>query len=291
MRFNKSEIDVLVLVAGADRALHPSDFYTTLEIRPETLSRLITSLVNKGILERKDKEIALSRSPAAETFKRLYFSHRASPLSLLLAERRIDLLSLMENEHSVVMLEKETGIPKKTIYRYLKGLLRLGVTKRRKVGRTYLYSLNKTLWPEIGDFVSAIQEYQAMRLVPREALLIKIYREGVLFKSIRPQDATPTSFSAYEEYGIELGLRDYYYILPKRKLSIQEIFIHSLDSALEFSQKLFCLLFYLKNKERLKDIEHPMMKDLLAVLHGERIKGYPTLEDIADRVDLYDIQL
>jgi hypothetical protein len=32
-----------------------------------------------------------------------------------------------------------------------------------------------------------------------------------------------------------------------------------------------------------------MMKDLKAVLHGERLRGYPTLEDIEDRTDLYDI--
>ncbi len=53
----------------------------------------------------------------------------------------------------------------------------------------------------------------------------------MLFKSIRPQDATLTSFSAYGDYGIELGLRDNYYTLPKRELSIREVFIHSLDSA------------------------------------------------------------
>ena len=34
-----------------------------------------------------------------------------------------------------------------------------------------------------------------------------------------------------------------------------------------------------------------MMKDLKAVLQGERIRGYPTLEDIEDRTDLYDIKL
>ena len=55
--------------------------------------------------------------------------------------------------------------------------------------------------------MAAILEYQALRLVPREALLIKSYRDSVLFKSIRPQDATFTSFSAYEDYGIELGLQ------------------------------------------------------------------------------------
>jgi len=90
-------------------------------------------------------------------------------------------------------------------------------------------------------------------------LLIKSYKERVLFKSIRPQDATPTSFSAYRDYGIELGLRDYYYTLPKKGLSIQEVFIHSLDSAVDLSQKLFCVLFYLKNRNELESIEHPMM--------------------------------
>jgi hypothetical protein len=139
--------------------------------------------------------------------------------------------------------------------------------------------------------VAAILEYQALRFVPSEALLIKSYRDCVLFKSIRPQDATFTSFSAYEDYGIELFLRDNYYTLPKRELSIQEIFIHSLDSAGELQQKLFCVLFYLKNRDKLETIDHPMMKDLKAVLQGERIRDYPTLEDIEDRTDLYDIKL
>jgi len=292
MWLSESEIETLVLIAGAERALHPADLSLALNLRPETLSRIVTSLANKGLLERKDREIALARTPAAESFKRLYFAHRASPFSLLFADRRIDLLSRIKSEQkSVLVLEEETAIPKKTIYRYLKSLLCLGAVKRTKKDRAYLYSLNKIFWPEIEDFVAAILEYQALRLVPSEALLIKSYRDSVLFKSIRPQDATLTSFSAYEDYRIELFLRDNYYTLPKRELSIQEVFIHSLDSAWEFSQKLFCVLFYLKNRDKLETIDHSMMKDLKAVLQGERIKGYPTMEDIEDRTDLYDIKL
>lgn len=292
MWLSESEIETLMLIARAEQALHPADLSMALNLRPETLSRIVTHLVNKGLLERKDREIALARTPAAEAFKRLYFAHRASPFSLLFADRRIDLLSRIESEQkSVQVLEEETAIPKKTIYRYLKSLLRLGAVKRTKKDRAYLYSLNKIVWPEIEDFVAAILEYQALRLVPSEALLIKSYKGSVLFKSIRPQDATFTSFSAYEDYGILLGLRDYYYTLPKRDLSIQEVFIHSLDSAGELQQKLFCVLFYLKNRDKLERIDHPMMKDLKAVLQGERLKGYPTLEDIEDRTDLYDIKL
>jgi hypothetical protein len=140
-------------------------------------------------------------------------------------------------------------------------------------------------WPELKDFVTALREYRALRLVPREALLTKSYGDSVLFKSLRPQDATPTSFSDYEEYGIDLGLRDNYYTLPKRELSIEEVFIHSLDSAESLQQRLFCILFYLKNRDKLEGVDHPMMKDIRAVLQGERIKGYPSFEEGIARLD------
>jgi hypothetical protein len=48
----------------------------------------------------------------------------------------------------------------------------------------------------------------------------------VLFKRIRLQDATPT----YVDYGIELGLRDNYYTLPKRDLSIILAFVVAGDT-------------------------------------------------------------
>ena len=292
MRLSESAIKALVLVAGSKQALHPGDLSQALNLHPDTLSRLLTGLEDKGLLERDGKDIALAKTPPAEAFKKLYFSHRASPFSLLFADRRVDLLSRIESvQKSVEMLEEETGIPRKTIYRYLKDFIRLGAVKRTKKDRAYLYSLNEIIWPEIEGFVAALQEYQALRLVPREALLLKSYRDSVLFKSIRSQDATLTSFSAYEDYGIELGLRDNYYTLPKRVLSIREIFIHSLDSAEDYRQKLFCILFYLKNKDKLEGIDHPIMKDLKAALQGKKIKGYPTLEDIEDRTDLYDIKL
>jgi predicted transcriptional regulator len=292
MRLSESEIGALMLVAGSEKAPRPWDLSQALNLRPESLSRVVTDLVNKGLLEREGKEIALARAPAAESFKKLYFSHRASPLHLLLADRRADLLARIDGgQRSVEVLEKETGIPEKTIYRYLKDFIRLGVVRRSKQGRTYLYSFNYVLWPELKGFVTALLGYRAAHLVPREALLIKSYGDRVLFKSIRRQDATPTSFSAYGEYGIDLGLRDNYYTLPKRELSIEEVFIHSLDSAESLQHRLFCILFYLKNRDKLERVDHPMMKQIKAVLQGESIKGYPSLEEIEDRAELYEIEL
>ncbi len=289
---SENDIRALVLVAGSEEPMNPSVLLAELGLRRETVSRLLTHLVETGLAERRGREVVLAGTPPAEAFKILYFSHRASPLQKVLSLRRIELLSKLDQiSKSLATLARETGIPGDTLYGYLKGFIRLGVVKRSKEGKAYRYSFNFILWSELKEFVTSILEYRVLHFVPREALLIKSYGDSVLFKSIRPQDATPTSFSAYEDYGIELGLRDNYYTLPRRELSIQEVFIHSLDSAGELSQKLFCILFYLKNKDELEGVDHPMMKDLKAVLQGERIKGYPSLEDIEDRVDLYDIKL
>ena len=292
MRFSETGIESLVFVAGSKQNLHAGDLSQALNLRPETLSRVTTSLVNMGLLEREGKEIAMARTPAAEMFKRLYFAHRASPFPLLLADRRADLLSRIEDEQkSVEDLEEETGIPRKTIYRYLKDFIHLGAVRRSRKGRAYVFSFNYILWKELKDFVTALFDYQARSQVPREGLLIKSYGDSVLFKSLRSQDATITSFSAYKDYGIELGLRDNYYTLPKRELSIKEIFVHSLDSAEDHRQRIFCILFYLNNTDKLSGVEHPMMRDLKAVLRGERIEGYPSIEEIKDKADLYGINL
>jgi predicted transcriptional regulator len=292
MPFSQNDIRALVLITGSREPMNPRALQAELGLRRETISRLITHLVEKGLAERHGREASLAGTPPAEAFKRLYFSHRASPLHKILSLGRVELLSTLDqNLKSLEALAAETGIPSDTLYGYLKGFLWVGVVSRTRQGKAYLYSFNFKLWPELKDFVTALQEYQVLRLVPREGLLIKNYGESVLFKSLRPQDATFTSFSAYEDFGIELLLRDNYFTLPKRELSVQEVFIHSLDSAWELSQKLFCVLFYLKNRDKLEDIDHPMMEDIKAVLQGEKMKGYPTLEDIEDRTDLYDIKL
>ncbi|VVB65025.1 Sugar-specific transcriptional regulator TrmB [uncultured archaeon] len=292
MRLSENDIRALTFLAGSEEPVNPGRLLEELGLRRETVSRILTHLVEKGLIERRGREVILAGTPPSEAFKKLYYSHRASPLQKVLSLRKMDLLARLDRTpRSLEALAVDTGIPADTLYGYLKDLLWLGVVRRSREGKAYLYSFNFTLWPELKDFVTSLQEYQIQSLVPREALIIKSYADSVLFRSIRPQDATPTSFSAYGNYGIELGLRDNYYTLPKRELSVEEIFIHSLDSAEDLRQRLFCILFYLKNRDQLGKVEHPMMADIKAVLHGERVKGYPALEDIRDRAELYGINL
>ena len=290
MRLSENEVRALILITRSEVPVHPHDLHEVLRLLKGSISRIITGLQDIGLVERAVGEILLAGTPPAETFKRLYYSHRASPLQEILSGRRVELLSrLGQSPRSLETLAGVTGISSDTVYYYLQGLRPLGIVSRSMQGKAYLYSFNYIVWPELKDFVTALLEFQVLRLVPREALLIRCYENSVLFKSLKQQDATPTTFSAYSEYGIKLGLRDYYYTLPQRELSIGEVFIHSLDSAEDYRQRLFCILFYLKNRDELKGVRHPMMKSIRAVLRGEHIKGYPTREDIEEQAELYGI--
>lgn len=290
MRLSENEVRAQILITRAREPVHPSGLQKELGLLKSSISRIITSLQDIGLVERSGGEILLACTPAAEAFKRLYFTHRASPLPEILSGRRVELLSrLGQSPRSLEILAEETGISSDTVYYYLQGFRSLGIVSRSMQGKAYLYSFNYIIWPELKDFVTALLEYQVLRLVPRDALLIRSYENSVLFKSLKQQDATLTSFSAYSEYGIKLGLRDYCYTLPKRELSRGEIFIHSLDSAEDYRQRLFCVLFYLKNRDELKGARHPMMKSIRAALRGEHIKGYPTRDDIEEQAELYGI--
>jgi len=288
---SKSEIEVLVHIAGSKRVLHHRDITQMLGLCTETVSRIITRLEGKGLVEREEGRLVLAKSHPAESFKRLYYAHRASPFELILTGRRIDIIcQLSHDPKSAKELEKETAISLKTIYFYLQDLGTLGIVKKMRRGRGYLYLFNYTFWGELKDFAAALLEFEKTSLVPREGMLIKSYKDNVLFKSMIQLDATPTSFSDFASYGIELDLRDNYYTLPKRELFVRDVFLHSLDSAGSLSHRLFCILFYLKNEDDLKGIEHPMVDEMRAVLRGEKVRGYPSLEDVRDRAGLYDIE-
>ena len=95
-------------------------------------------------------------------------------------------------------------------------------------------------------------------------------------------------------HGIKLLLPLHYYYLPKKTLSVQEVFLHSLCIAQKEKDArsyIYIALFYLKHRAVLEHIEHPVLQQIKAVLIGERVVGYPTLVEIQDRADVYDIRL
>ena len=93
MRLSENEIRALVLITRSEVPVHPHDLHEVLGLRSESVSRIITHLQDIGLVERAGGEILLAGTPLAEAFKRLYYSHRASPLQEILSGRRVEFLS------------------------------------------------------------------------------------------------------------------------------------------------------------------------------------------------------
>ncbi len=79
MRLNRNEIKALLLITSSESVLRPLDINAHLGLRRGSVSRIITNLRNKGLVDRENSEIVLAKASPADSFKRLYYAHRPLP--------------------------------------------------------------------------------------------------------------------------------------------------------------------------------------------------------------------
>ena len=166
-----------------------------------------------------------------------------------------------------------------------------------KMGRKY--SLNRGVWPDVVAFFDDLFE-QVMSFderIPRDSVIYYKTCKGLLFSNKRELDATPTAFSVFDEYGVKLYPITNYYYLPKKKLSKQDVFNHALVVVKkEFEEKneydvrslIFIALFFLKNNVR---SDNGIVKDLIKVISGRKIEGYPSREELKEKAAVYGVEL
>ena len=81
---------------------------------------------------------------------------------------------------------------------------------------------------------------------------------------------------------------------PEKELTKEDIFLHALyiaEKEPSVRHFTFLALFYYKYEEELKDVKNDIVKNLKLILQGKRIKGYPALEEIKEKADIYGIEI
>ena len=63
------------------------------------------------------------------------------------------------------------------------------------------------------------------------------------------------------------------------------------EKKMEIHYIIYVALFYAKYKRELSGVKHSMLENLDKIFKGQRVGGYPNLEEIRDRAEVYDIQL
>lgn len=288
MKFSKAELKVLWQVAIGKRLV--SEIALALNKDQSQIYRILKNLEKKGFAALENGII----TPLENTHVNILLQELSRRPNIIdnLSGCGIKLFTAILEPKTVSQIINETGIKRSTAFCKLKEAARNSFinTSEEK------YFLNEKIWPKIKELFIELKKFEETtdKRVPPGAVIYYKNENEIVFSTKVECDATLTGFSAYGQFGIKLLPVDYTYYLPKKALAKQEVFLHSLYRAeKEGDARDFILiaLFYLKHKNELKGIKHEIIGNINKVLQGEKVKYYPTLEEIRDRAGVYDIKI
>lgn len=277
MQLNKTELEILV---NYEDNTSITKLAQALKKSKSQISRSLNSLENKGFLENKKLLKLYHISLLLQALK------NNPQLINIINDSSFEILLELSSPKSVEDLSKK--FKKITIYKTLEKFKKYNLIKSF---RGY-YGINRAIWLDLYEFVVSYNEY-SKNIDSRVPLDSKIYyktENEIVFSNNKELNATKTAFSAYD---IKLMLTKNYYYLPNKKLSIKQIFHHSLyilEQEYDYKSFIFLALFYLKHKKEL-NINNPTLKLVKDILNKKIIKGYPTYNEIKERAKVYDIKI
>jgi hypothetical protein len=200
------------------------------------------------------------------------------------------LAALSEDWISVKEAAKLSGISIDMIRKYKYKLQNRGVFAKEKT----LYTMDNKMWPLLRQFILAYKNYSTMN-----GFVKWRFQDEVLFKidDEKLEQGEFTGFYAYENFGVKMWVVSALCYLPKKKLSKEEIFIHSLFQVEDPRTLNLALTFYLKNKLKYKKILPLAMKYGKYSIFTEMVKLLNTQEKVVeveglpafDRIDFFRI--
>ena len=215
----------------------------------------------------------------------------------VLADSGIPILISLLEAKTVNEITEEADVKKSTAYTFLKKALKISLVK--KDGERYV--LNEKLWGDVADLLREIRDIERLLdpRVPHNSVIYYRDRDEVIYSNKYGGDSgEKTGFSVFEKEGIKLLLPTTYYYYsdkePEKELTREEIFRHALYVAEKdpsVRHFIFLALYYCKYEEELKDVKHEIVENLKLVLQGKRIRGYPALEEIKEKAEMYGIEI
>ncbi|MBU2638200.1 MAG: MarR family transcriptional regulator [Nanoarchaeota archaeon] len=288
MELSQTELKALQITAGGEA--NTGQIAARLGISLKQAYRVCKGLEQKGLLERKRKAVMLSKAPISVMLSNL-ISETPNTIPLLADSGILILISLLTPK-STAEIANETGLKKSIIYRKIKQAVNISAVRKENSK----YAINNKVWPKLKEIMYAIkmQEETIDTRVPLGSIIYFKNNKEIIFSNKADIDAPLTAFSRYEEYGIKLLLHTNFYYLPKKKLSLKQIFLHSLYIAEKENYIYYIIyiaLLYIQHKQLLSSVRHPIIENINKVLKGQKVEGYPSLAEIKEKAELYDIKV
>ena len=211
-----------------------------------------------------------------------------SPLS----NSGINIFASILEPKTIKEIIQKTGLKKGIIYKKFRIVKNISlVTKKNNK-----YALNEKIWPKLKDFFLELNKYEEIidKRIPASSIIYFKNEKEIIFSNKEELNAALTAFSKYNQYNLKLLLPVYYYYLPNKELTKKEIFQHSLyiaEKEKSIRNLIYVALFYIKFKKELSKIKHEIVTNINIILKGKNISNYPSLKEIKEKAEIYDIRL
>jgi len=287
MNLSKPELKVLEQIAKNNTKV--LEIAHALKKSDKQIYRTSKNLIEKGFIELSRGKITAKKTTHNTLLLQLLSQH--PNLIEMLSNNGIQIFSATLSQKDVNQIINETKLKKSLIYQKLKQASNVSIIKKENKN----YALNSKLWGKLKEFLEEYKRFSESvdKRIPANSIIYKKTNKELLFSNKGKIDASLTAFSCFKKFGIKLLLTTNYYALPKIKLSKKEIFMHALliaEKEKTIRYLIFVSLFYLKFKKELS-IKHPIVDKLKLILKGNDISGYPNLQEIKDRAEMYDIKI
>jgi hypothetical protein len=289
MWLTKTELLIFKEVANNNNTL--SSIYKSIKKNKTYVSELLNKLIKKGFIIKKNSHFILSNHLFSIKLKLLLST--APKLIDVLSNSGIKLLLLFFQKLTVKDAAKKSGLKEITIYKFIQKARNFSILWKED----NKYFFNEKVWIELKNFLINYQDFY-MNYDERIPVGSQIYyktKDEIVFSCRQNLEcATPTAFTAFQYYNLLIYSNDVYYYLPKRKLNKKDILFHTLkivEKTKEFRHRLYLALFYYKYKKEFKDINHEILDNLNKIFKGEKIQGYPPLNEIKEKAKIYDINM
>ncbi|MEK6792540.1 MAG: hypothetical protein AABX96_03040 [Nanoarchaeota archaeon] len=222
------------------KALNKSIYWTSRVLQNLEKEAFITKIRSHSLLKSRVL-IEIAQTPHAIKLRELLFTYTGINFEEILADSRILFLAaICEDWMNISIIKELSGVSSYIIDRYRPKLKNRGVI----IYKNGLYRLNQEGWMLLKEFVLMYKNYSNIGEIKwkyNEEIILEVHNEKLLQGAI-------TGLYAYKKYGINIGVISVLCYLPKKELSKEEIFIHSLFEVDDPRTLNLALTFYLKNK-------------------------------------------
>jgi predicted transcriptional regulator len=287
MELTKGELFVLEQVAKGNKTV--KEIAIAFKKSEPQIYIYVKKLTDKSLIDLNNGDIEPKKIPYVSLLLQLL--SKTPNLTPILEGPGIPIFTAMLKPSTLEEITNETGYKKTAIYK------RLQEARKRSLVRKKLntFEINDKMWTELKETLEEIKksELKTDNRIPVSAIIYYKKKDEIVFSSKEELDAVKTAFSAYQNYGIDLLTITNFYYLPKKTLTKEDILQHSLyiiEKDNDIRYLIFIALFYAKYKKEIK-IQHQIIGNISLVLAGKDVKGYPTIQEIKDRAEVYKIKV